>query len=92
MDNNSLCGIDTWGDGTYTTEGITKLREGLKESAVTSLRCAAAPVCLLSMPIDTLSPRLRSHARSLSFNRLGPQGGVALAEGLKGNSTLLSLK
>ena len=29
--------------GTYTAEGITKLCEGLKGSAVTSLRCAAAP-------------------------------------------------
>ena len=44
------------------------------------------------MPIDTLSPRLRSHARSLSFNDLGPKGGAALAEGLKGNTTLQSLE
>jgi len=29
-------------DGTYTVEGITKLCEGLKGSAVTSLKCAAA--------------------------------------------------
>ena len=31
-------------------------------------------------------------ARSLVSNQLGPQGGAALAEGLKGNSTLTSLK
>ena len=37
MSNNQLCGLDYWGDGTYTTEGITKLCEGLKGSAVTSL-------------------------------------------------------
>ena len=30
-------------EGTYTDEGITKLCEGLKGSAVTSLKCAAAP-------------------------------------------------
>jgi len=45
--------------GTYTTEGINKLCQGLKGSAVTSLKCAAAPVsAFLSMPIDTptLSP------------------------------------
>ena len=36
---NRLCG----GRGTYTTEGITKLCEGLRGSAVTSLECAAAP-------------------------------------------------
>ena len=40
---NQLCGIDWRGDGTYTTEAITKLCEGLKGSAVTSLECAAPP-------------------------------------------------
>ena len=29
---------------------------------------------------------------SLSFNKLGPDGGAALAKGLKGNTTLQSLK
>ena len=42
MANNQLCGLDSWGDGTYTTEGIKRLCEGLKGSAVTSLECAAA--------------------------------------------------
>ena len=37
LSNNQLCGVDSWGDGTYTTEGIAKLCEGLKGSAVTSL-------------------------------------------------------
>ena len=39
---NTLCGVSADGKGTYTMEGITKLCEGLKESAVTSLKCAAA--------------------------------------------------
>ena len=43
MTHNQLCGLDSAGKGTYTAEGITKLCEGLKESAVTSLRCTAAP-------------------------------------------------
>ena len=30
-------------------------------------------------------------ARSLAYNNLGAKGGAALAEGLKGNSTLTSL-
>ena len=30
-------------EGTYTAEGITALCEGLKESSVTALKCAAAP-------------------------------------------------
>ena len=29
---------------------------------------------------------------SLAYNDLGPQGGAALAEGLKGNATLMSLE
>ena len=41
--SNKLCGLDHWGNGTYTTEGINKLCEGLKGSAVTSLKCAARP-------------------------------------------------
>ena len=47
LDYNQLCGLDHEGNGTYTAEGITKLCEGLKGSAVTSLRCAATPKCLL---------------------------------------------
>ena len=42
MNGNKLCGIDH-GSGTYTTEGIIKLFEGLRGTAVTSLKCAAAP-------------------------------------------------
>ena len=42
LDGNQLCGLydDEDGDtqGTYTTLGFTKLCEGLKGSAVTSLR------------------------------------------------------
>ena len=37
LSNNALCGIDTYGNGTYAIEGITALCEGLKGSAVTSL-------------------------------------------------------
>ena len=42
---NQLCGLDEEGNGTYTAEGITKLCEGLKGSAVTSLGCAATTKC-----------------------------------------------
>ena len=37
LSDNAICGIDYFGDGTYTAEGITALCEGLKGSAVTSL-------------------------------------------------------
>ena len=36
--DNALCGVNRNGNGTYTTEGITKLCEALKGSAVTRLR------------------------------------------------------
>ena len=66
----------------------------LKETKITNLKCAAAPQSVRSCqrPLTRLSTRLRSHARSLRFNKLGPQGGAALAEGLKGNTTLRSLE
>jgi len=40
---NQLFSVFSGEEGTYTTEGITKLCEGLKGSAITSLKCAAAP-------------------------------------------------
>ena len=40
---SQLCGVNRYGDGASTTEGIIKLCEGLKGSAITSLKCAAAP-------------------------------------------------
>ena len=47
----------------------------------------------LSASIDTAQHLpLCSHARSLSGNDLGPKGCAALAEGLRGNTTLQSLK
>ena len=45
--DNELCGLDYEGNGTYTAEGITKLCEALKGSAVTSLKCGATPERLL---------------------------------------------
>jgi hypothetical protein len=39
----------------------------------------------LTIPVPPLT-------RSLSWNGLGPEGGAALAEGLKGNTTLQSLE
>ena len=59
LGDNRLCGryYDDEGvrKGAYTAEGITKLCEGLKGSAVTSLKCAAAPrvFAFVSAPADT---------------------------------------
>ena len=49
LGNNQLCGLDERSRGTYTAEGITKLYEALKGSAVTSLKCAATPHACLSV-------------------------------------------
>ena len=49
LTGNQLCGVCEFGYGTYTTEGITKLCEALKGSAVTSLKCAATPHACLSV-------------------------------------------
>ena len=44
LGNNQLCGIGKNNcGGTYTTEGIIELCEGLRGSAITSLECATAP-------------------------------------------------
>ena len=43
MADNHLCGLNLFGNGTYTAKGITKLCEALKESAVTLLKCATRP-------------------------------------------------
>jgi len=37
LDDNKLCGIDRNGFGTFTTEGITALCDGIKQSKVSSL-------------------------------------------------------
>jgi len=92
--NNKLCVLDHRGVRTYTAEGITKLCEGLKGSAVTSLECAARPERLIfcQRPIDTPHHQPHSSARSLRSNSLGPKGAAALAGGLKDNSTLQVLE
>ena len=74
--------------------GLLKLVEVLPQTKIESLECAAAQgLAFVSAPIDTPQHRApRSHARSLSWNGLGPEGGAALAEGLKGNTTLQSLE
>ena len=93
---NQLCYLHTFGEGTYSAEGITKLCEGLKGSAVTSLKCAAAPKrCLLfvSAPIDT-PPSVGSLAFNLLCGLDSEVGGgtyttegiTKLCEGLKGSS------
>ena len=61
LGDNQLCGLDEDGDGTYTAEGINKLIEALKGSAVTSLKCVRRrPIvfAILSAPTDMHLPFL----------------------------------
>ena len=65
----------------------------LTKGSLTSVKCAAARVlAFVSVPVDTPHHQPHSSARSLQNNGLGPKGAAALAEGLKGNSTLQSLE
>ena len=103
MTRNELFGVNKYGRGTYTAEGITKLCEGLKGSAVTSLECAAAPKCLLwcqrpltlPLPIhgslsgNQLCGIYKHHGRLLGT--FTAEGITKLCEGLKG-SAVTSLK
>jgi hypothetical protein len=75
-------------------EGATALAAILKETKITILGCAAArEFAFVSMPALTLLTILAPPSvRSLKGNRLGPEVGAALAEGLQGNSTLRVLK
>ena len=79
-----------WGNG-MGAEGASAIAAILKETQITNLRCAAARECslLCQRPLTRLTT---PHPRSLERNQLGPEGGAAIAEGLKGNSTLQSLK
>ena len=93
--SNQLCGIGVLGGGNFTSEGITKLCEGLKGSSVTSLMCVdGLSVCLyvIQCPLTLFTIPASPSVHSLQSNHLGRYGGAALADGLKGNSTLQVLK
>ena len=91
--NTELCGLGCYGDGDYTAEGITKLCEALKGSAVTWLKCAATPDCskTVRLSVSSLYDNLALRrtipaptlARSLGDNQIGVDGASALAAVLK---------
>ena len=98
LSDNQLCGINEYGDGTYTAEGIAKIADALKENkSLRSIRCIAC--CkTLSAPIDDDALKLTAFGlHSLENNALTNYGkdmtGVAaIAEALKVNMTLQSVK
>ena len=58
----------------------------------TGVRRRPRAFAFVSMPLDMPQHPSLLHARSLRYNDLGPKGAAALAEGLKGNSTLQELE
>ena len=84
--NNELCGVNIFGQGTYTAEGINKLCEALKGSAVTSLKCATperSPFC--QRPLTRTCPLTvpLPIPCSIRHNCVGDEGASALAAILK---------
>ena len=76
-------------------KGASVLAAILNKTKIINLKCAAAleVFAFVSAPVDTTQHQHpHSRALSLSWNGLGPEGGAALAEGLKGNTALQSLE
>ena len=60
---------------------------------VAEVRRRAQAFAFLSAPVDMAHHPTSEPSRcSLEYNRLGPEGAAVIAEGLKGNTTLQSLK
>ena len=74
---------------------IEKVRQqrSTLETQIQELKCAAAPErsLLCQCPLTEKQTKHCLCAYRLDWNKLGPEGGAALAEGIKGNSTLTSL-
>ena len=87
--SRSLC---LAGNNLVTAQAWKKvLPNMLIKTNLTHLKCASHPRFDVALTLPNTS-RLPVRACSLQDNSLGHQGGAALAEGLKGNSTLQSLE
>ena len=94
----TLCGIqpeqtdiDFSHRGLYAADAKLLMFDLSKNRTVKTVKYAAARKrsLFVSAPADRKANTLCAHR--LGLNNLGPEGGAALAEGLKGNSTLQSL-
>ena len=97
MSANSLGGVVEKQRFVVKTEGIIKLAEALTQTKIQDLKCAPPCTCQTlqaDQQLRTLvgQPDCLALFGSLVDNSLGPQGGAALAEAIKGNTTLNSLK
>ena len=95
---NSITELDLEDKGVGVPGAIVLSKLLPSAAALTSLKCAAISnpdqqcSLLCQRPLTLLSTRLHTRAHSIQNNNLGPEGGAALAEGLKGNSALQVLK
>merc|ERR1712166_315038 len=82
---NELCGLDQWGNGIYKAEGITKLCEGLKGSAVTSLNLGSNNLTDYGedmsglLKLAEVLPQTKIESLGLEGNGIGAEGTSALA-------------
>ena len=95
----TLCGIQPeQTDIDFSTRGLGAEDAKLlvfdlsKNLTAKTVKYAASPTLLCQCPLTLLSTCFLTHARRLGRNQLGPEGGAALAEGLKGNSKLQVLE
>ena len=72
-------------------KGAAALAAILKETQISDLKCAAtrSVFAFVSAPANRKANTFYTHR--LDWNGIGPEGGAALAEGIKGNSALTSL-
>ena len=76
-------------------EGGAALAAILSQTKITNLKCTMTsnPDSSICFPVNALNMHCScTNPCRLGGNELGPEGGAALAEGLKGNSTLISLE
>ena len=105
LSNNLLCGVTTFGSGTYTAEGITAIAEALRvNGGLTSLDLSSNQLCGLdhhgrgtytAEGITAIADALRVNGGltklSLAKNKLGEEGTKFLCDALVGNNTLKEL-
>ena len=88
---NSITELNLFNKGVGVPGAIVLSKLLPSAAALTSLKYASRPkaFAFVSAPADRKANTFCAHR--LDENRLGPKGGAALAEGIKGNSTLQSL-
>eukprot|EP00900_Chrysochromulina_parva_P016438 jgi/Chrpa1/24796/Chrysochromulina_OHIO_Genome00025720-RA len=105
LSSNQLCGLDRYGNGAYTAEGITAIADALRANgALTSLNLSHNHLCGLDYlgrgtytaeGITVIADAMRVNGAltkiDVSRNFLGPEGAKVLADALRVNGVLTAL-